>query len=129
MHIGKNDVIWSYIAGFLKIASSALLIPLILKTMPSETVGIWSVFMTITSFASLLDFGFNPSFARNISYIFSGVKTLKVRGFESDLVYKESVDFGLLKGVISAMRWVYLRSAIILFLILSTIGTYYICKL
>ena len=83
MQITRVDVIWNYAATFLKIAASALLLPFILRMMPSEMVGIWIVFMAITAFASLLDFGFNPSFARNITYIFSGVKVLKINGFES----------------------------------------------
>jgi len=129
MDIGRKDVIWNYTATLLRIASSALLLPLILRTMPSEMVGIWTVFMTITSFSVLLDFGFSPSFTRNVTYVFSGVRILKVNGFESPTIGNQTVDYGLLKGLISAMRWFYLRIAIILFLLLATIGTYYIYSL
>jgi O-antigen/teichoic acid export membrane protein len=129
MQIGRKDIFWNYAATFLKIASSALLLPFILKMMPSETIGIWSVFVTITAFAGLLDFGFNPSFARNVTYIFSGVSSLRVEGFQSGSHENQSIDYGLLKGLIAAMRWFYLRMAIILFLLLSTLGTYYIFSL
>lgn len=94
--------------------------------MPSEMVGIWSVFMTLYAFAGLLDFGFNPSFTRNVTYIFSGVRTLKVKSFEPVVKDNQIIDYNLLKGIISAMRWVYLRMAIILFLLMATLGTYYI---
>ncbi len=94
--------------------------------LPSETVGIWSLFMTITAFSTLLDFGFNSSFTRNITYIFSGVKSLKKEGVE--IVSKEdpTVDWVLLKGIISAMRWFYSRVALLLFVLLASIGTGYI---
>lgn len=130
MEIGRKDIYWNYAATFLKIAAAVLLMPLILKRLPSEEVGIWSVFITVTAFSNLLDFGFNPSFTRNVSYIFSGVSTLKITGYE--IVQTESntkVDFGLLKGTIRAMRWLYLRMSIALFLLLSTLGTYYIYSL
>ena len=130
MKIGKKDIYWNYTATFLKIAASVLLMPLILKKLPSEEVGIWSVFITITAFSNLLDFGFNPSFTRNISYIFSGVTSLKIKGHEilsTDSTGK--VDFGLLKGTITAMRWLYLRMSIVLLLILSTLGSFYIFRL
>ncbi|HEY5592436.1 MAG TPA: hypothetical protein VIK55_15645 [Paludibacter sp.] len=107
MDIGRKDIFWNYAATFLKITASVLLLPLILKMMPSEMVGIWSVFMTITAFASLLDFGFNPSFARNVTYIFSGVRSLKVKGFEYVSIENKTIDYGLLKGVISAMHEIY----------------------
>jgi len=129
IQIGRKDIIWNYAATFLKIASSALLLPFILRMMPSETVGIWSVFMTITAFSYLLDFGFNPSFARNVTYILSGVRILKINGFETVSSENQTIDYGLLKGLINAMRWFYLRMAIVLLLLLSTLGTYYIYSL
>jgi len=129
MQITRVDVGWNYGATFLKIAASALLLPFILRMMPPEMVGIWSVFMAITAFSSLLDFGFNPSFARNITYIFTGVKFLKINGFESVDKKNSIIDYGLLKGAINAMRWFYSRMAIVLFLLLSTLGTYYIYTL
>lgn len=126
IQIGRKDIFWNYGATFLKIASSALLLPFILRMMPAEMVGIWSIFITITAFSGLLDMGFNGSFARNVTYIFSGVRNLKVKGFETVPIENQIVDYGLLKGVIFAMRWFYLRMAIILFLLLATLGTYYI---
>lgn len=129
IQIGQKDIFWNYAATFLKIASSVLLFPFILRMLPTETVGIWSIFMTITAFASLLDFGFSSSFTRNVTYIFSGVRTLKPKGFESVTHTNQTVNYGLLKGVISVMRWFYLRIAIILFLFLATLGTYYIYSL
>lgn len=126
MQISKKDVLWNYAATFLKIAASVLLLPLILKMMPTEMVAIWSVFMIITSFSNLLDFGFSPSFTRNVTYIFSGVRSLQKNGFEFVDENEATIDYGLLKGIIAAMRWIYLRIAIFLFLLLGTIGTYYI---
>ena len=126
MQINKKDVLWNYGATFLKIASAALLFPFILKMMPSETVGIWIIFVTITALGSLLDFGFSSSFTRNVTYVFSGVRSLKINGFET--VNKEdlTIDFGLLKGVISSMRWFYSRVALAFLSLITTLGTYYI---
>ncbi len=129
MKITKVDLFWSYGATFLKIASAALLFPFILSMMPSETVGIWFVFMSITAFTNLLDFGFRPSFTRNVTYVFSGVKNLRAEGFDHEGEEKSEIDYGLLKGVIGAMQNFYLRIASITFLLLITLGTYYIYTL
>ncbi len=126
MRINKTDVLWNYAATVLRIASYALLLPFILRTMPSEMVGIWSVFMAINSFAMLLDMGFTPSFTRNITYIFSGIKNLKTSGLDTAVNEDKTIDYGLLKGVIIAMRWFYLRMALLLLLLLASFGTYYI---
>ena len=128
--INKSDLVWNYAATFLKIGSSILLMPIILHKMSPESVGIWNIFLTISFFLSLVDFGFNVSFTRNITYIFSGVKELKITGH--GLVNKQlnqEPDFGLLKGLIKAMRSFYLKLAIGIFLLLISLGTYYISYL
>lgn len=125
MKIGRKDVFWNYLATFLKIASSVLLLPAILNKMPSEMVGVWTVFITLSFLSSLLDFGFNASFTRNVSYVFSGVRELKVKGYEQ-VVLGDKVDFNLLKGLIRAMKWFYSRMALIVAVLLFLPGTYYI---
>ena len=122
----KNDVLWNYAATFLKLASQALLLPLILTMMSSEKVGIYVVFITINSFALLLDFGFNSSFTRNVTYVFSGVKSLKKQGYEKKINNKNYIDYALLKGLISVMRRFYLLLSLILFVLLITLGSFYI---
>jgi O-antigen/teichoic acid export membrane protein len=123
--INHKDLFWNYAATFLQIAAQAILLPFILRFLPQETIGIWTVFVTITALVTLFDFGFNASFARNVTYVMSGIKTLKTTGFQQDEEKKE-IDYGLLKGLISVMRSFYLRMMIILLAILLTIGTYYI---
>lgn len=124
MQITKVDVIWSFFATFFRAASSALLLPLILKLLPAEEVGLWTIFMSVTFLVSVFDFGFNSSFTRNITYIFSGVKELKTEGV-SESVDKQ-IDYSLLKGAIASMKWFYLRISLVVLFFLATAGTYYI---
>ncbi|MFI3296958.1 MAG: O-unit flippase-like protein [bacterium] len=126
-NIGRKDLVWSLLATFFKIGAGVLLFPLILKALPSEAVGIWTIFTSITTIVLLFDFGFNVSFARNISYIFSGVQGLKKLGFESvkDANIAE-IDASLLKNTIRAMHHFYSRMAIALFVVFITLGSYYI---
>lgn len=129
MEIGKSDLLWNYTATFLKLTSSVLLLPFILRKMPSETIGLWSIFVSVTSFAGLLDLGFSASFARNVTYIFSGVQSLKSRGVNPLDQAAKSINYDLLKATIKAMRWFYFRMATVLFILLVTFGTYYISTL
>lgn len=126
MEINRKDVIWNYVATFLKIGVSVLLLPFILRVFPQETIAIWTVFSTIIALTSLLDFGFNPSFARNVSYVVSGVKELKTTGYQVVENANANIDYGLFKGLINTMRWFYARMALLLFILLATAGTYYI---
>ncbi|MBO4689811.1 MAG: oligosaccharide flippase family protein [Paludibacteraceae bacterium] len=123
-HIGTREIAWSYAGTAFMIGAGVILLPFILHKMPQETVGIWNIFQTITFLVLLLDFGFRPSFARNISYIFSGVKSLQKEGVVHTTADAE-VDYGLLKGTLTAMRRFYRWIALGVFALLATAGTAY----
>lgn len=106
MQIGRRDLIWNYAATFMRIASGLIVLPLVLKLLPTEEVGLWNIFIAVGTMTSLLDFGFSNSFSRNITYIFSGVKELKTQGYVS-VSDDKSIDYGLLKSVINTMRRFY----------------------
>ena len=123
-YIGKKEIAWSYAGTAFMIGAGVILLPFILNKMPQETVGIWNIFQTITALVLLLDFGFRPTFARNISYIFSGVKTLQRDGVQHTTGEAE-VDYGLLKGSLIAMRRFYRWMALAVLGLLATAGTAY----
>lgn len=123
-HIGKRDVAWSYIATVVMVGSGIILLPFLLHKMSAETIGIWNIFQTITALVLLLDFGFRPSFARNISYIFSGVSNLQKNGVAA-VEGDAQVNYALLKGTIRAMQRFYRWVALGVFALLATVGTAY----
>ena len=129
-NIGKRDLIWAMLATLFRIGSGVLLFPMVLSMLPSETVGVWTIFTSVTLITGILDFGFNQSFARNISYVFSGVRSLKRNGHEyvAD-AENEKIDYALLKNTIGAMRYFYSRMALILFVFLVVGGTFYMYSL
>ena len=125
--VGRKDFVWTLLATFFKIGAGVLLFPFVLRMLPVESVGIWTIFTAITQLTFIFDFGFNVSFARNVSYVFSGVSSLKREGYEFvDSVYINKVDYELLGGTIRAMRYFYSRMAIVLFLLFAVVGTFYI---
>lgn len=129
-NIGKRDLIWAMLATLFRIGSGVLLFPMVLSMLPSETVGVWTIFTSVTLITGILDFGFNQSFARNISYVFSGVRSLKRNGHEyvAD-AENEKIDYALLKNTIGAMRYFYSRMALTLFVFLAVGGTFYMYSL
>lgn len=106
------------------VGAGVILLPFILRSMPSETVGIWNIFQTITSLVMLLDFGFRPSFARTISYIFAGVRTLEQNGVQQ-VDEQSEVNYSLLRGSIQVMRRFYAWIALGVLVLLGSVGTVY----
>ena len=122
-NIGKKDVMWGYASTFFNVGAGLILLPFILHKMAAETVAIWNIFQLITFLVLLLDFGFRPSFARNLSYIFSGVKSLQTIGVSES--NGGEVDYGLLKGTIRSMKVFYRWIALGVLALLLTAGTAY----
>ena len=126
--IGKKDLVWTILATFFKLGAGVLLFPFILNKLPAQTIGIWTIFTSVGVISTLLDFGFNQSFARNVAYVFSGVKNLQKQGYQTlneDNIPDELIDYNLLKSTIRAMRFFYSRVALFLFLFLISVGTLY----
>ena len=122
MQIGRKDIAWNFAGTFMRVASGLIVLPLVLRTFPKEEYGLWTIFLSIGAIATLLDFGFSNAFGRNITYIFSGVKTLKAKGYVAVPEDDKSIDYGLLKSVIVAMKKYYAILAgvfLLLFLIIS----------
>lgn len=122
--IGRKDIAWSYVATIFLVGTWVILLPFILNKFSTETVGIWNLFQTITLLVFILDFGFRPTFARNLSYVFSGVSHLQAEGVER-IGDTSQVDYSLLKGTLKAMRVFYRWMAIGAFVLLASVGTGY----
>lgn len=128
MQLGKKDIAWNLIATSMRIASGLIVLPLVLRVLTKEEVGLWNIFVMIGSIVSLLDFGFSNSFSRNITYIFSGAKTLMAQGYEHIDKSDNTIDYNLLKSVIHSMRWFYGILSIVFFALFTTLSPFYLSK-
>jgi len=129
--IGGSDMAWGAGAMIMKVGTGVMLFPFVLSRFTDEQAGIWTIFTTILILVTLLDFGFNDSFARNVGYVFAGVRKLKRNGYESleKAASDDDVDWGLMKGLIFSMRLFYGVVTIVMALMLLTVGTWYISTL
>ncbi len=56
MQVGKKDLIWGYIAQFLRWGNGLILLPIILRVLPSEQLAFWYLFANVVSFIVLCEF-------------------------------------------------------------------------
>ncbi|MDR2824691.1 MAG: hypothetical protein LBB41_05770, partial [Prevotellaceae bacterium] len=123
MQIGRKDLFWNYAATAMRRLSGIIVLPVTLRLLPPDEVGIWSIFLSLVTITSLLDFGFSSSFSRNVTYIFSGVKELKVSGYAE--VETQEVNYSLLKSLLGAMRLYYGVIALAFLLIFAAASPFY----
>lgn len=126
MHITKIDVIWSYCGYILRFFSGVLLLPLMLRMLSSEEMGIWYVFLAIGSMTQMLDMGFSPTITRNVSYAYAGAGTLVKEGIEYTVASRDKVNYLLLAKIKKVSQRVYLYISLIALCLLLLGGTGYI---
>lgn len=124
--VTKSDVVWNYIGTFMSLGGNFLVLPFVMYYLDSEILGLWYVFLSIGGIVTLFDFGFTPTFARNVAYCWSGAKSLS----KTDVIYVDLCEpnIALLKKVIYTCKRIYLVISLIALSILLTIGLAYICN-
>lgn len=127
--VTHKDILWGYIAQALNIGAGLILLPVILHYLPAEDVGLWFVFITLASLAQLLEFGFQPTLARNTAYIYAGAQSLTKHGLPPELTSNAPLNQQLLADLIAASRTIYRIVAGVAAIILLIGGTYYIWTL
>jgi len=127
MQIGRKDLFWNYAATSMRILSGVIILPVILRMFPSEEVGIWGIFLSLMGITALLDFGFSNSFSRNITYVYSGAKELKVKGYS--VAETSEIDYGLLKSLLLAMKRYYGIMAIVFLIIFLSVSPFYMSSI
>ena len=121
----KADVIWNYIGTIISMSSGFVLLPLLMFYLTDEELGLWYVYLALSNFALLFEFGFSPTFARNIVYVVSGARRLSVQGCDVSSV-EDGIDWHLLNTVIKASKVIYATIAVAVTLLLATVGTAYV---
>ncbi|ABQ03381.1 O-unit flippase-like protein [Flavobacterium johnsoniae] len=125
MLLSKKDVFWGYFAQIFSIASGVITLPLILRMLTKEEIGLNYLLITFGSLVSLFDFGFASQFGRNISYVFGGAQNLKKEGLEV-LDSPTEINYRLLSTMIKTAQYVYRRIALVVLTTMLSLGTWYI---
>lgn len=120
----NKDILWSYIGTILSMGANFLMLPFLMYYLDEDMLGLWYVFASIGAIATLFDFGFSVTFARNITYCWSGARELKAEG----AAFTENLepDFRLMKQILSTCKVIYGLLSGAALLLLLTIGTAYV---
>ena len=121
----RSDVIWSYVGTIVSMGSGFVLLPLLMYFLSDDELGLWYVYVAVANLALLFEFGFNPTFARNIVYVVSGARRLTRNGCDKDSI-QEGIDWHLLNVVIRASKLVYAAIAIVVLIALAVFGSMYV---
>ncbi len=122
--VDKKDALWGYISTTLSMSINFIMLPFILLYLSEDEIGMYYIFGSLSTLITFFDFGFNPSFARSISYAWSGVEFIDKEG--GSLSYAEEPNYLLLKKLVVTCRVFYFFLAILALFVMGTIGTAYV---
>lgn len=126
MNIGKKDVLWGYLSLGMVHGINLLLLPVILKFLNVQEIGLWYTFTSLYAMAMLIDFGFQTVIGRNISYLWAGASEIKSTSFTNK---NKQFNLSFFIKVLSTVKFIYFCMGAIIFVFLSTVGTVYVIKI
>lgn len=129
MNIGKKDVAWSYFSLAMVQGVNILLLPVILNYLNSSELGLWYTFTSLYGLAMLIDFGFQTVISRNISYLWSGAKSVKSEGFDASEIKPSGIHLDYFIKVLSTVKFIYYVMGLIIFLLFISLGTLYLLEI
>lgn len=124
IQVNKKDMIWNSIGTFFNLFGNFILLPFYLYFLSDDSYGLWNIFLSVGGITTLFDFGFNVTFARNITYCWSGAKEL----YKEKVEYSsnQSINYLLMKKVVITCKRVYLVISLLALLVLTSFGTVYV---
>lgn len=122
--VNKKIISISYISQFFQYGIAILVLPVILNKLNAEELGVWYIFLSITSLVKLLDFGFAPSIQRNIAYVAAGAQELKKDGY--DEIKGSFINDSLMASLIQTSKYIYRRIGICILILSLIAGPFYL---
>jgi O-antigen/teichoic acid export membrane protein len=103
----QSAVAWSLLAIVFRALGGVLVLPLMVRKIPSEQLGLWYVFLSLQGIATLFDIGFSPAVTRAAGYIWAGAADLQKFGIARRDPGDFRPNYELLNGLVATMRMYY----------------------
>ncbi len=100
---------WGLLATAIRVLSGLAVLPLMVRLLPSDQIGLWYVFLSLQGLAALFDLGFAPAATRATGYLWAGASELKHFGLSTISTTGDSSgpNYKLLNELIATMRLFY----------------------
>jgi O-antigen/teichoic acid export membrane protein len=123
-HIFSSAVAWSFLVTALRAGGALFVLPMILRSLPSEQLGMWYVFGSLGSFAALLDAGIAPMTTRVAGYLWAGATRIQAFGLHSkgEVTVDGQPNYPGLRDLAATLRRYYKFLGVLVFLIMFFAG-------
>ena len=125
--ISRSDYIWSYVGYFFTLFTNIIILPFVMKLVPSNELGLWYTFLSVGQFINIFDNTFTISVSRNITYAWSGMKSLLAEGFDnSNMKPDDGPNYRLLISIVQTCKAIFGVISLIAIILMLTVGMGYL---
>ena len=125
--INKSDVIWNYLGIIMTLGANLFILPLILRFLSADELGLWYTFAAVGNIAVLFDFGFKSTMGRNVTYAWCGAHD--IQKFDAKEISKGlTPNYKLMSKTMQVTKIIYLIISGTALIVLGIFGTLYIHK-
>ena len=119
---------WSLLATIVRVGGSLFLLPLILRKIPPDQLGLWYLFLSLGAATTMLDFGLQPTVTRAVAALWAGAPALRPTGIEcSTGTAAHPPNLGILAPTVGCIRETYGIIAVISATLMAVLGAFLVC--
>ena len=122
---------WSLVFTVIRAGGNLLVLPLMLRKLSPEDLGLWYVFLSLGGLASLVDFGFFPTMSRVTAYLWAGADEILETGVAPVPLNGDEPpqpNYRLLADLVKTMQVYYRGIGILITAIMAIGGTMWIVQ-
>ncbi len=118
----NSTVVWYWLYNSVRLMSAVILLPLVLRQLPTPELGMYYLLMSQVALAPLVDFGFGPTIGRFVSYAMGGAETIQAQGLAQP-GKSHAPNHKLVWELLAASRILYRYLTVALLVVAGTVGT------
>ncbi len=121
----RQNVVWNHVGTIVTMGSNLILVPFAVVLLDRSELGLWYTYVAVANLTLLFEFGFAPTFARNLVYALRGAQDVASVG--APKVGENRVpNWELFAALIRTAKRLYAVLSLVVGFLCGTLGTIYV---
>ncbi|MFN0069657.1 MAG: hypothetical protein ACKVYV_18725 [Limisphaerales bacterium] len=121
-HLWQSATVWTWAQNGLRLGGGLITLFLLVRFLPRSDLGMYYVFIALTSFLGVLDGAFSANLSRYLGYALGGASELRATGMNAPQDGAPP-NWGLVHQLLGALAWLYRGFAGACGLLVLAVGT------
>ncbi|MCO5045436.1 MAG: hypothetical protein M9935_09220 [Kiritimatiellae bacterium] len=124
----RSALLWSWLNTALRVGAAVIILPLAVRLIPRDELGLWYVFTALGAFSALLELGFAYTVSINTAYLWAGASAPRAMGLPTRAEDATSSPAHRLAPLVHTFVQFYRFVGLAIFFLLATAGSYWVWR-